>query len=128
MRARLLKVLLMFIVGMSWFLYAANVGATDVTLIWDANTETDLAGYRVFVRKIPAPYDFTAPTWQGTETTCAVLNLDDTADYFFVVRAYDIWENESDNSNEVRLYRGHVPDTVPPGAPSLTTITIIVGQ
>ena len=125
---RLLRALLVFVVGISWFLYASNVMAMDVSFQWDANTETDLAGYRVFMRQIPANYDFTAPNWEGVETTTSLTGLSDTEDYFFVVRAYDIWGNESGNSNEVRLYRGQVPDTVPPSGPVGITITIVISE
>jgi len=125
---KLLKALLVFVVGISWFLYASNVMAMDVSFQWTANTETDLAGYRVFMREMPADYNFTAPAWEGTEVTATLLNLSDTEDYFFVVRAYDIWGNESGNSNEVRLYRGQVPDTVPPSGPVGITITIVISE
>jgi len=125
---KLLRVLVLFIIAVSCLFYVSNAMAMSVTLEWTPNSEKDLAGYRMFIRQMPSPYDFTAPTWQGPETTCSATDLSDTEDYFFVLRAYDIWGNESGNSNEVRLYRGQVPDTVPPGGPVGITITIVISE
>lgn len=73
--------------------------AESVTLVWDANTESDLAGYCVYVwdwnRK---PY---SKTNVGHVTTYTVSNLKPEKTYFFAVTAYDTSENESGFSNEV---------------------------
>ena len=125
---KLLRALILFIIAVRCLFYVSNAMAMDVSFQWNANTEKDLAGYRIFMRQIPAAYNFTAPNWEGAETTASLTGLSDTEDYFFVVRAYDIWGNESGNSNEVRLYRGQVPDTVPPGQPVGITITIVISE
>jgi len=125
---KLLRALILFIIAVSCLFYVSNAMAMDISLTWTANSETDLAGYRVFMRQMPANYDFTTPAWEGPEIICELKDLSDTADYFLVVRAYDIWGNESGNSNEVRLYRGQVPDTVPPGQPVGITITIVISE
>jgi len=125
---KLLRALVLFIIAVSCLFYVSNAMAMDVTFTWTANTETDLAGYRIFMREMPADYDFTTPAWEGAEVTATLLTLSDTKDYFFVVRAYDIWGNESGNSNEVRLYRGNVPDVIPPGNPAGIIITIVISE
>jgi hypothetical protein len=83
----------------------------DVTLSWGANSEEDLAGYRVFDRLQGEPYNYNDPAWEGTDTTCTIYNLDDHSTYYFVVRAFDTSENESADSNEVS-YQGVSPEAV----------------
>jgi hypothetical protein len=85
------------------FLFPPNVYAVDVTLAWDANTEEDLAGYRVFYRAEGQNYNYNDPAWEGdkTETTCTIYNLDDHTTHCFVARAFDMSDNESADSNEV---------------------------
>ena len=84
------------------FLSPASVAhGFDLSFAWDANTEPDLAGYRVFYRQEGQNYDYTTPAWQGTETTCTIAGLDDNFIYYFVSRVYDIYGNESENSVEL---------------------------
>ena len=75
----------------------------QVTLEWSPNSEPDLAGYRVFLREEGQSYDYTNPSWEGTETTCTIYNLDETKTYYFVARAFDTEGLESGDSNEVCL-------------------------
>jgi hypothetical protein len=75
----------------------------QVTLAWDANTEADLAGYRIFYRQEGQSYNYTNPAWEGTTTSATVTSIDpdDTTTYYFVARAFDINGNESENSDEL---------------------------
>jgi len=108
------------------FLLASSADAATVTLEWIPNSETDLAGYRVFMREAGQGYDYVLPAWEGTETTCTINDLLETKKYLFVVRAFDTEEYESANSNEVAYFMGTVPDGKPPGKVQTVTITIIV--
>jgi len=107
-------------------LLTSLAAADTVTLEWSPNSETDLAGYRAFVREAHQGYDYSSPVWEGTETTCVIPNLLDDKDYRFVVRAYDTEGYESGNSNEVASFTGTIPDGLPPGSPQTVTITITV--
>ncbi len=82
--------------------------AAQVTLEWDANNESDLAGYRAFLRQRGENYDYSNPTWEGTETTCTISDLDENVRYSFVVRAYNTSSQQSGNSNEVTYIPGVV--------------------
>jgi len=115
-----------FIIVFVSFFVASIAAADTVSLHWNPNSETDLAGYRVFVRESGQGYDYASPSWEGTETTCNIENLVATRKYFFVARAFDTEGYESDNSNEVAYFMGTVPDGKPPGKPQTFTITITV--
>lgn len=82
--------------------------AGSVSLAWDANTEEDLVGYRIFCRQLGQEYDYESPAWEGIETTCTVT-IDDIRDFQFVARAYDEDGNESEDSNEVRKHQSPGP-------------------
>jgi hypothetical protein len=84
----------------SLFFSPCSVWAVNVTLTWNANTEDDLAGYRIFYREEGQSYNYNSPAYEGTATTCIVPNLDDNTTYYFVVRAFDTSDNESTDSTE----------------------------
>jgi hypothetical protein len=84
-----------------FFFFSATAFAGTVKLAWDANTEPDLAGYRVFSHKTGGSYDYSSPTWSGIENSCTLENLDEGSDYYFVVRAFNTAGVESGDSNEV---------------------------
>ena len=77
------------------------LAVTQVSLAWDPNTETDVAGYRIFVREQSQSYDYENPSWEGTDTSSTIYNLDETKTYCFVARAFDTLGNESADSAEV---------------------------
>lgn len=98
--------------------------ALDVTLAWEANKESNLAGYIVYYDTDSGPpytpesndyaiqysidgettwSDFPAapPIWVGPGTTEITLKLPDGKNYFFAVRAFDALGNVSAYSREV---------------------------
>ncbi len=93
----------------SWFLkinlliiaFLATIGwghAEEALLGWDANTEADLGGYKVYVGTASLTYD--PPIDVGNQTSYTVTGLG-TGTYYFSVTAYDTSGNESSFSNEV---------------------------
>ncbi|MGA1844431.1 MAG: PKD domain-containing protein [bacterium] len=100
---RIVIACLLFVVSFSLVLFCVprNAYSVDISLAWDANTEPDLAGYRIFYKAGVNDYDYTTPAWEGTDTTCIITGLDDDLSYCFVARAFDTSGLESENSNEV---------------------------
>jgi len=103
-------------------------GSTQVTLEWSPNSEPDLAGYTLFCREQGQNYDYANPSWEGTDTTCTIYELDETKTYFFVVRAVDTEGFQSSDSNETFLEAGTTPDNQPPIADAGPNQTVNEGQ
>jgi hypothetical protein len=127
--------LFLLTVGMV-FCLTASAHALYVTLQWDANKETDLAGYKIYYRagssgggvlgnydgtganEGDSPIEMTLAQDENSDPNTAeftVSNLPDGQTYFFVVTAYDNEEpsNESGPSNEADT-TSFEPDTTPP--------------
>ena len=77
---------------------------TDVVvavLTWDANTETDLAGYKFYQGTASRLYG--TPVTLGTVTTFTTPPLNKGVRYYWAVTAFDTASNESAYSNEVTI-------------------------
>jgi len=72
----------------------------ESSLQWSPNHEPDIAGYRVFHRVENQDYDYDAPVWEGSATSCTIYNLDENMVNCFVARAYDTEGFESVDSEE----------------------------
>ena len=86
---------------------------TVVNLVWDANTEPDLAGYKIHYGTSSGRYTLAADA--GRVNTGSIPNLQANTTYYFVVTAYDVAGNESQPSNEVAVQ------------PTITTLPTIDG-
>jgi fibronectin type 3 domain-containing protein len=75
--------------------------SSSATLTWNANTESDLAGYKVYRATASGAYGAPIATVLRTVTTYQATGLQFGTTYFFVVTAFDIAGNESAYSNEV---------------------------
>ena len=88
--------------------------ATEMTISWQSNTESDLAGYHVYQRTLPS-IDFGAPIFSGLPPTPSspstnMSNLQLGTTYGFVVTAYDTSGNESQPSEEKQITISATPD------------------
>ena len=112
------------------FYFQSSSYAADITLKWAANTEPDLAGYKIYYKDgfSGAPYDgvdidqgpspISLTTHDPNDPNYVDPNnpeflftgLNDDEDYFIVVTAYDNEEpyNESGFSNEVNTLSGSI--------------------
>ena len=73
--------------------------AADITLGWDANSETDLAGYIVYYGTESGAYSESIDVGNTTQHTITGLQDGDT--YYLAVTAYDVNNSESGYSAEV---------------------------
>jgi len=98
----------------------ASAATSSVSFAWNANTEPDLAGYRLWQgAAVGGPYS--AVLTVGKVQT-ATLNGVVDGTHYFVLTAYDTMGNESGYSNEVWKKF----DTVKPGGPTGLVITVVV--
>jgi fibronectin type 3 domain-containing protein len=74
---------------------------SSATLTWNPNTESDLAGYKVYRATASGAYGAPIATLPSTTTNYVATSLQSGTTYFFVVTAYDTAGNESAFSNEV---------------------------
>lgn len=85
--------------GVLLFLLFSSSGlAADVTISWDANTESDLAGYKVYYGTVTGTYG--SPTILGKQTTYTLTGLP-TGTYYIAITAFNTSGLESGFSNEV---------------------------
>jgi len=77
-----------------------------LTVEWDANRESDLAGYRVYWGTAPRRYSDSRLV--DTRTKCTITGLKNGVRYFFAITALDFWGNESPCSAEASAYAGEI--------------------
>ena len=78
---------------------STSTTGTTAALAWNANAESDLAGYKVYSGTSSGRYG--APVDVGKITSYQFSNLKLGTTYYFAVRAYDVNGNESLLSSEV---------------------------
>jgi hypothetical protein len=79
-------------------LSSSTISAATATLTWDSSTDTNVAGYNVYMGTTSGVYG--PPIHVGTVTSYSVSNLA-VGTYYFVVTDYDTGGLESLPSNEV---------------------------
>ena len=86
-------------------LVVQSAGADALRLTWNANTESDLGGYRVYRSLSPGgPYVSLNPATLVTGTTYLDEHLEGGHTYYYVVTAIDNGQHESNRSNEASGY------------------------
>ena len=90
------------------FLAGSHAIAADVNLAWDANTEADLAGYKVYYGTAIRVYG--TPTPVGKITAYTITGLT-PGTYYFAITAVNAGGQESGYSNEVFT---SIADVTPP--------------
>src|SRR5688572_19898533 len=70
-----------------------------VTLTWDRNNETNIAGYKIYYRTSSHTYSNVMDV--GNNISWSIPNLIENATYYFAVTAYDDLGIESEFSTEV---------------------------
>ena len=103
---------------------AFTAHAADVTLQWDANTESDLAGYQVYQGNGGDLGAFTRVQEIAAPTTSATIKGLDSASHSFAVTAYNTAGLESAYSNIVTIPAAPTP----PAALKWTLTLTVTGQ
>ncbi len=98
-------------IGFAVFLFLAfttAAAAQNVTIAWDPNTETDLAGYKIYYGNASGVYG--TPIVIGTQTTYTLTGLP-AGIWYIAVTAFNASGLESGFSNEVSTTIGGTPST-----------------
>lgn len=111
---------LISLIGLSIaFLLPSIVQAGTVEVTWKANTEPDLAGYRVYIGTVSGEY---ADPIEVKQPSCTVTLSPETGMlYYFAVTAFDTSNRESVPSDEAVCF---VPDNNAPETPGMITIIV----
>ncbi|HBP86985.1 MAG TPA: hypothetical protein DD706_04730, partial [Nitrospiraceae bacterium] len=109
--------------------------ASSIQLTWNANNESDLAGYKIYKRTLPSQ-DFGQPIFSGfpnnpSSPSTTISGLNGGTTYGLIAKAFDTSGNESAPSTEaqITLTASSPPpaDTTPPTvsltAPSAGTVS-----
>jgi fibronectin type 3 domain-containing protein len=105
-----------FIVVLVMWISVTFANAESIGLVWDANTEGDLAGYKLYYGTSTGSYQ--PPIDVGNVTTYEVTELATNTTYYFALTAYDTSDNESEKSDEVSGV-AQIPVTTTTTAPDL---------
>jgi chitinase len=108
---KLFRNLIFFSVLLVALLISVWARAEQVTLAWDANTEPDLAGYKVHYGTVSGSYTTSLDVHKVTTSSIGTLTAGQT--YYFAVTAYNSSNKESGYSNQVSY---SIP--APNGAPA----------
>lgn len=120
------KLLLGPIFVMLFCLIPMSLTATSLQVSWNANTESDLSGYRVYVGN--ATGNYTSCVDVGKATSYRIYNVTQGKTYYIALTAYDTSGNESGYSQEVRA---SIPASTTSGSstsPSLRILSPVAGS
>jgi len=90
---------LLLVVGLVVLLAGVPAKAAQVTLAWDRNTESNIAGYRIYYGTGSRAYNWFIDV--GNVLTHTVSGLTDGSTYYFAAKAYNTSNVESAYSAEV---------------------------
>jgi hypothetical protein len=103
------KVSLLTILAVALLLSPMVAYGATVTLAWDANTETDLDGYKIYYGKVSRTVssNYSNSIDVGNTTQYTLTELEDDVTYYFAATAYDEDNNESAYSVELEHFTGY---------------------
>ena len=124
------------------FLFAPNLHAATVSLTWNANKESDLAGYRIYQRKLSST-DYGSPVFSRMPSNpdspkVTISNLLEGTPYGFIATAFDTSGNESSPTPEKIIttsssasaitFPPPISDPAPGATLTATSVTFTGGQ
>ncbi len=93
----------------------AVAGNQVIDLAWQANTEPDLAGYRIYFGTSSGNYPYVLDV--GNVVVYRLTSLSNGITYYITIAAYDLAGNKSTGSAEISAVPTAGPDTIPPTVP-----------
>lgn len=114
-----MKKIIFLIITLFMICISAQAKDFNVILSWDANIETDLAGYRVYRSETSGSgyVQISIDSVQGLSTLYTdtiTVNDGEIKTYYYAVTAFDQSNLESDYSNEVNdIFDGNEPPAPP---------------
>ena len=81
----------------------AATATASASFQWDPNTETDLAGYKIYQGTSSGQYGLPIATLAANNTSYEATGLQKGGTYFFVVTAFDTSGNEGSLSDELTI-------------------------
>ena len=121
LRETLTTAIFLLLVVQGVFTPFSTLAAENISLAWDASTESDVAGYKVYSGTTSGVYN--SPQDVGNTTIYTPANLQAGSTHYFAVTAYDTQGNESGPSNELSVSISPPPDTTPPSSPATLQAT-----
>jgi fibronectin type 3 domain-containing protein len=112
------KSIFTFIILLLTLVLSQSALAAKITLAWDANTESDVAGYKVYYGTNSKSYEGSIDV--GNAATCTLTGLKGGQTYYICVTAYNKSNAESSYSGEVS---GVATESSPPVSEAPPTIT-----
>jgi fibronectin type 3 domain-containing protein len=91
-------------ISIIFLFFIQTVQADSVTLAWDANSESDIAGYKIYYGRSSRNYTNCIDVGKRTSYTVSGIQMGLT--YYFATTAYDADGYESYYSNEVIVGSG----------------------
>ncbi len=121
-REERMKIVVLELIAVLMPIVAFADGAVKIS--WNANTENDLGGYRVYYGNNSGSYPVGVSA--GNVTTYTINNLTSGATYYFVLTAYDNSGNESGYSQEVfaTIPGNATPPSADTTAPRIVSVSI----
>jgi len=103
------KISLLTLLAIALLLSPMVVYGATVTLAWDANTETDLDGYKIYYGKVSRTVsgNYSNSIDVGNITQYTLTELEDDVTYYLAATAYDEDKNESAYSVELEHTTGN---------------------
>ena len=88
-------------INLTLLLFVPLLKAGSATISWDANSEPDLAGYKIYYGHSSGNYQ--SQIYVGNVTSHRLTGVEEGQQYYFAVTAIDFSGNESNFSNEVEI-------------------------
>ncbi len=110
----------------------APVFSANVSVAWNKNTESDLAGYKIYKRTLPSQ-DFGQPVFSGlpnnpSSPSITVSGLSGGTTYGFISTAFDTAGNESAPSTEKQISVPTGTSPPPTSTLNISNLTVASGQ